>query len=105
TTKWAGGGDGLVTGPYVKFDSIHIKKGASSPASGHLYFDEITYSTGGNAVAAIVYDGGTGGPKLVYFAFPFETITSESARNAVMSNVLNFFNTPLPVSLSEFITE
>ncbi len=105
TTKWAGGGDGLVTGPNVKFDSIHIKKGATSPASGHLYFDEITYSTGGNAVAGITYDGGFGGPKVVYFAFPFETITSESARNAVMSSVLNFFVTPLPVTLSEFITE
>jgi N-acetylmuramoyl-L-alanine amidase len=105
TTKWAGSGDGAVTGPNLKFDSIHIKKGTSSPASGHLYFDELSYFTGGTAVAAVTYDAGAGGTKLVYLAFPFETITSTSARNAVMSSVLNFFVTPLPVSLSEFITE
>ncbi|MCX7626245.1 MAG: hypothetical protein N2Z21_08555, partial [Candidatus Sumerlaeaceae bacterium] len=64
-----------------------------------------TYSTGGSAVAGITYDGGVGGPKVVYFAFPFETITSQSARNSVMANILNFFATPLPVSVSEFITE
>jgi N-acetylmuramoyl-L-alanine amidase len=105
TTKWAGSGDGLLTGPNVKFDSIHIQKGASSPPSGSLYFDEISYSTGGSAVAGITYDGGAGGPKVVYFAFPFETITSAATRNAIMANVLNFFLTPLPVSVSEFITE
>ncbi len=105
TTKWAGTGDGAVTGPTIKFDSIHVKKGASSPASGDLYFDEIAYSSGGSAVAGITYDGGPGGPKVVYLAFPFETILPASARQAVMSSALNFFLTPLPVTLSEFLTE
>jgi N-acetylmuramoyl-L-alanine amidase len=106
TTKWAGTGDGLVTGPNVKFDSIHLKKGASSPASGNLYFDEITYSTSGSSsVAAVAYDGGTNGPKLIYLAFPFEAITSPTARSSVMSAALTFFDTPLPVGLSEFLTE
>ena len=105
TTKWAGGGDGLVTGPNVKFDSIHIKKGSGSPASGNLYFDEISYSVGGSAVAGITYDGGASGPKVVYLAFPFETITSPSVRNTIMSQTLTFFMTPLPVELSEFLTE
>ncbi len=49
----------------------------------------------GGATAAIQY-GGTFGAgstpgKLIYFAFPFETIASESARFSVMEGVLDFF--------------
>lgn len=49
----------------------------------------------GGPTAAIQY-GGTFGAgstpgKLVYFAFPFETIASESARFSVMEGVLDFF--------------
>jgi hypothetical protein len=104
TTKWAGTGDGLITGANVKFDSIHVNKGGSSPASGNLYFDEIAYTTtgGGGGTAAIQYSG-TG--KLVNLAFPFETITSSAQRNAVMNAALDFFGTPTPVGLSEFLVE
>lgn len=90
TTKWAGNGDGLVTGPNLKLDSIHVSKGASSPASGHLYFDSVTYTptSGGGPTAAVQFDGGY---KLVYLAFPFETITDATKREQLMSRTLDFF--------------
>ncbi len=65
----------------------------------------ITYSNVASGAAAIVYNGTAGGGKVVYLAFPFETITSATARNAYMASVLNLFTagslkfdsiTPLP---------
>jgi hypothetical protein len=48
--------------------------------------------------AGIQYEGFFGGSnypaKLVYFAFPFETINSQAGRNAVMERVLAFFDFP-----------
>jgi len=37
------------------------------------------------------YDGSSGGGKVVYLGFPFETITSTSVRNAYMADALSFF--------------
>lgn len=49
----------------------------------------LTY-TGTTNAAAIQYDGSAGGGRVVYLAFPFETITSSSLRNTYMADVLNF---------------
>ena len=51
----------------------------------------INYSNVASGAAAVVYNGTAGGGKVVYLAFPFETITSASARNAYMADVLNLF--------------
>lgn len=48
------------------------------------------YSDTGSDVAGIQYDGAY---KLVYFAFPFETISDGSVRNQIMSRILSFFGT------------
>lgn len=54
-----------------------------SPASANLI-----YVGGSGGTAGIQYSGPY---KLVYLAFPFETILSESYRNAVMQRILDFF--------------
>ncbi|MFO1487756.1 MAG: fibronectin type III domain-containing protein [Verrucomicrobiota bacterium] len=48
-----------------------------------------------NLSAGISYNGSVGGGKVVYFGFPFETITSTTARNEYLADVLNFFTRPL----------
>lgn len=103
-TKWAGTGDNAITGANVAFDSIQVNKGGSSPASGNIYFDAATYDTtpGAAGVAAIQYSGSY---KLVHLGFPFETITSATARDSLMSSALNFLGTPVPVTLSEFLAD
>ncbi|MCX7919527.1 MAG: fibronectin type III domain-containing protein [bacterium] len=53
------------------------------------------------AVAGIQYAPAVGG-RIVYLAFPFETIISETARNTVMSRILNFLFTGVPIELSRF---
>jgi hypothetical protein len=45
--------------------------------------------------AAVRYDGSASGGKVVYFGFPFETITSASVRNACMQDVLKDFSRPV----------
>lgn len=47
------------------------------------------YSSGG---AGISYDGSVGGGRVVYWGFPFETITSPSVRAAYMGDVLRYFS-------------
>ena len=56
----------------------------------------LTYVGGSGGNAAIQYDGGA--TKVVNFGFPFETITSESARIAVMDRVLEFFGIGEPTA-------
>lgn len=68
---------------------------------------DVITPTGGSA--ALTYVGGTGGTaavqyadgcrRLVYFAFPFETIQPER-RAAVMERVMNFLDECLPVSVT-----
>ncbi|MCX7718193.1 MAG: fibronectin type III domain-containing protein [Candidatus Sumerlaeaceae bacterium] len=88
--RWAGSGDNTITGPDLRLDSIHITRGGSSPASGYLYFDDARVSLPGGSgqIAAVQFAGPY---KLVYLAFPFETILSATARNNVMARVLDFF--------------
>src|SRR5690606_19551042 len=64
----------------------------------------IKYSGVPNGGAAIQYDGSEGGGKVVYFGFPFETITSAAVRDAYMEDVLNFFGKPQIVGQPQNIT-
>ncbi|MDB6025348.1 MAG: hypothetical protein JWM68_1571, partial [Verrucomicrobiales bacterium] len=52
--------------------------------------------TSGIGAAAVQYDGSGGGGRVVYFGFPFETITVASRRTAYMSDILTFLNEPPP---------
>jgi len=87
-TRWSGSGSNTVGDPAPWLDSIQISKTGTS-ASGHIYFDDITYSTGAASLtgAATLYNGSY---KLLFLGFPFETITSESSRNSVMQSVLRY---------------
>lgn len=103
---WSVAGDGVLTGPNVKLDSINLQK-VSATGTGHIYFDNFTYtptSGSGASVAALQYNGPF---KVVYLGFPFETITSESSRNSLMNDVLNFMvpNPMVPVELTSFDAE
>ncbi|NUP89304.1 MAG: hypothetical protein HUU25_05720 [Candidatus Sumerlaeia bacterium] len=63
----------------------------------------MTYVGGSGGTAAIQYNGtGANSGRLVYLGFPFETITTASARNQVMTDVLTFFGVTVPVELSGF---
>ncbi len=55
----------------------------------------IMYPGLSGAAAGVLYDGSAGGGKVVYFGFPFETITSTSAREAYMADVLRFLSRAL----------
>jgi N-acetylmuramoyl-L-alanine amidase len=54
----------------------------------------LTYSTGGSA--GIQYASPDNGSQIVMLAFPFETITSASVRNAMMSRVIDYFALLVP---------
>ena len=49
----------------------------------------------------MTYNGSLGGGKLVYWGFPFETITNSAHRDAYMSDVLRFFGVLDPPNLSK----
>ena len=51
----------------------------------------LNYSGNTNGAAAIQYDGAGGGGRVVYFGFPFETITSAARREQYMVDILTFF--------------
>src|SRR5690606_8870043 len=58
---WVVSGDGVVTGPNVRFDSIHLQKNGTS-TSGNIFFDLATYEPMGGSVpdispAAVQYEG------------------------------------------------
>lgn len=69
----------------------------------------MNYSGGIGGVAATQYSGTFGSSlipgKVVYMGFPFETITNQSTRNTLMADVLGYFVTPVPVSVSHFRLE
>jgi hypothetical protein len=87
----AAGGDGTMTGPNVRLDSIQMRK-VGSQNSGMIYFDDVTAASTSGAPttgpsAAIQYAGVS---RVVYFGFPFESIEGAAARSAVMGRVLSF---------------
>lgn len=53
----------------------------------------LNYTGVATGASAIQYDGSAGGGKVVYFGFPFETITSANRRNQYMADILAFFRT------------
>ncbi|MAT71603.1 MAG: hypothetical protein CMJ58_19010 [Planctomycetaceae bacterium] len=71
-----------------------------SPANGSTA--ALTYGSGG--VAGLQYAGGVG-EKVVLFGFPFETITDENARTAVMSSVLAYFDADFTFEGAEIIID
>jgi hypothetical protein len=54
----------------------------------------LSYTGGNGGTAAVQYDGSAGGGRVVYLAFPFETITSAPVRSEYMADVLRFFRKP-----------
>lgn len=54
----------------------------------------LSYVGGNGGTAAVQYDGSAGNGKVVYFGFPFETITSAATRSAYMADILRFFSKP-----------
>ena len=54
----------------------------------------LSYPCYSGGVAGVRYDGTAGGGKVVYFGFPFETITSSSVRSGYMTDVLKYFSRP-----------
>ena len=80
----------------VAFDSIDISRTPGGPSSGSLYFDEATHTPTAEddspRAAAVQYDGDY---RLVYLAFPFETITAEPVRNDLLARSLEFFGVHL----------
>jgi hypothetical protein len=56
----------------------------------------LSYVGGNGGTAAVQFDPGpgAGGGTVIYFGFPFETITSAGARNMYMSDILRFFSQP-----------
>ncbi len=55
----------------------------------------LNYPGYSGGAAAVRYDGSAGGGKVVYFGFPFETITSASVRNAYLADILKDFSRPV----------
>lgn len=72
---------------WVKSPSVLAPFGSGSQIA-------LNYSGGLSGAAAIQNDGSAGGGKVIYFAFPFETITSTSVRTAAMTDILNYFVPP-----------
>lgn len=62
-----------------------------SPGTGATAI--LSYSGGAGGTAGIQYDSGV--YRVVLFGFPFETITSATARNAIMDRVMTFFGVPV----------
>ena len=55
----------------------------------------LSYVGGSGGTAAVQYDGSAGGGKVVYFGFPFETITNATTRSTYMADILRFFSKPV----------
>jgi hypothetical protein len=90
-TIFAGNADGIFDdgnkGVYwVKTPDVLVPTGIGATAA-------LLYGGGGGKVAGVQYAGASGG-KVVYWGFPFETITDDGMRAAYMSDVLQFFARP-----------
>lgn len=55
----------------------------------------LNYVGGLGGAASVQYDGSAGGGRLVFFGFPFETITSAALRNVYLADILRFFSKPV----------
>lgn len=64
----------------------------------------LNYSGGLGGAAALQYDGSAGGGRVVYFGFPFETITSAAVRAQYMTSILAFLAAPIATNIPPAIT-
>lgn len=71
---------------WVKTPDVLVPTGSGATAA-------LLYGGGGGKIAGVQYAGASGG-KVVYWGFPFETVTDEATRAAYMSDVLRFFAPP-----------
>ncbi len=69
---------------WVKSPDVLTPFGAGASAA-------LNYIGNPNGAAAIQYDGSAGGGKVVYFGFPFETVTGATLRQHYMADILTFF--------------
>jgi hypothetical protein len=92
-TVWANASNNVIDGPNVRFDSIQVSK-TGSANEGHLYFDDARFTMAASTTGAVAGVQYAGSYKLVYLAFPFETIVDEDARDSVMKRTLDFFFPP-----------
>ncbi len=93
SSVWANASNSVIDGPNVRLDSIQVSR-TGSTETGYLCFDNAFYSSQsgtGTSVAAVQYDGMY---KLIYLAFPFETIVHDADRHELMRRALNFFFPP-----------
>jgi hypothetical protein len=60
-----------------------------APTNGAV--SAVNYTNITSGAAGVTYDGSSGGGRVVYLGFPFETILNAGVRNAYMADVLNFF--------------
>lgn len=86
-TAWVVRGDGLLSGPVVAVDSVHFRYGGAT--DGRIVLDHLeTRFKGGVQTIAAVQRTDPG--RLLFLAFPFETIRGEESRRATMAAVLDF---------------
>jgi fibronectin type III domain protein len=85
--------DGTAATYDVDFPDVLTVAGAGASAA-------MDYVGGLGGTAAIQYDGSSGGGRVVYFGFPFETITAGAVRDQYMSDVLRFFGLLAPPRLA-----
>jgi len=71
---------------WVKTPDVLVPTGSGATAA-------LVYGGGGGKVAGIQYAGASGG-RVVYWGFPFETVTDEAIRADYMADVLRFFARP-----------
>jgi hypothetical protein len=64
----------------------------------------LNYPGYSGGAAAVRYDGSAGGGKVIYFGFPFETITSASVRNPYLADILKYFSRPVRFELITWLT-
>ena len=92
----SGASDSIFAGLNVRFDDGTLFYDAQLPDVIRANAGStvaMTYVGGNGGTAAIAFDNsGESGGRVVMFGFPFETITTEQNRTAVMERVLRFFD-------------
>ena len=71
---------------WVGFPDVLVTNAGSRPA---LNYSGVTWGA-----AAVQYDGAQGGGKVVYFGFPFESLTNTTRQTEYMADILNFLGVP-----------
>ncbi len=81
---------------WVKTPDVLTPSGSGARAA-------LNYSGGLGGAAAVQYDGSAGAGRVVFFGFPFETITPTARRVSYMADILTFLSVP-PASGSPIIS-